>query len=39
MATAAAGWGYLGAGEAIGDWGADIVVDAPPALLHWLELA
>jgi N-acetyl-D-muramate 6-phosphate phosphatase len=39
MATVAAGWGYLGAGEAIGDWGADIVIDAPPALLHWLELA
>jgi len=39
MATVAAGWGYLGAGEAIGDWGADIVIDAPHALLHWLELA
>ncbi len=39
MATVAAGWGYLGAGEAIGDWGADIVIDAPQALLHWLDLA
>jgi N-acetyl-D-muramate 6-phosphate phosphatase len=39
MATVAAGWGYLGAGEAIGDWGADIVIDAPHALLHWLDLA
>ena len=39
MATLAAGWGYLGAGEAIGDWGADAVIAAPPALLSWLELA
>lgn len=39
MATVAAGWGYLGAGEAIADWGADIVIDAPHALLHWLDLA
>lgn len=39
MATLAAGWGYLGAGEAIGDWGADAVLDAPNALLHWLGLA
>ena len=38
MATLAAGWGYLGAGEAIGDWGADAVIAAPRALLSWLEL-
>ncbi len=39
MATLAAGWGYLGAGEAIGDWGADAVLEHPMALLHWLGLA
>ncbi len=39
MATLAARWGYLGAGEAIDDWGADAVLDAPHALLHWLGLA
>lgn len=39
MFTVAAGWGYLGAGEAIGDWGADLVIDDPHAILHWLELA
>jgi len=39
MATLAAAWGYLGAGEAVADWGADAVIDAPDALLRWLELA
>lgn len=39
MATLAAGWGYLGAGEAIDAWGADAVMAAPDALLQWLELA
>lgn len=39
MVTAAAGWGYLGQGEAIGDWGADVVVDSPHKLLHWLQVA
>ena len=39
MATVAAGWGYLGQGEAIEAWGADAVVDSPEALLHWLQLA
>jgi len=39
MATVAAAWGYLGAGEAIGAWGADAVIEAPDALLNWLELA
>jgi phosphoglycolate phosphatase len=39
MATLAAGWGYLGQGEPIGDWGADAVLEEPIALLHWLGLA
>lgn len=38
MATVAAGWGYLGAGESVHDWGADHVVETPAALLNWLEL-
>jgi 2-phosphoglycolate phosphatase len=38
MCTVAAGWGYLGQGEAIGDWGADVVVESPEELLHWLQL-
>lgn len=33
MRTVAASWGYLGAGEAIGDWGADHVIDLPEQLL------
>ena len=39
MATIAAGWGYLGQGEAIEAWGADAVIEEPAALLRWLELA
>jgi 2-phosphoglycolate phosphatase len=39
MSTLAAGWGYLGQGEAIVDWGADRVLSSPAELLHWLELA
>lgn len=39
MATAAAAWGYLGEGEPVAQWGADLVLDEPGALLHWLELA
>lgn len=39
MATLAAAWGYLGAGEPIHAWGADAVIAEPAALLHWLELA
>lgn len=39
MATLAAAWGYLGAGESIEDWGADVVLDSPSQLLTWLELA
>jgi phosphoglycolate phosphatase len=38
MATLAAGWGYLGQGDAIGAWGADAVIEEPPELLQWLEL-
>lgn len=38
MATVAAGWGYLGAGEPIEDWGADHVADTPDALLKWLAM-
>jgi N-acetyl-D-muramate 6-phosphate phosphatase len=39
MGTLAAAWGYLGAGEAIEDWGADLVLNVPNELLNWLELA
>ncbi|MFY9510648.1 MAG: phosphoglycolate phosphatase [Rubrivivax sp.] len=38
MATLAAAWGYLGAGEPIEAWGADAVIAEPAALLRWLEL-
>ena len=38
MATLAAGWGYLGQGEPVADWGAHAVLVEPSALLHWLEL-
>ena len=36
MATAAAAWGYLGAGESVGSWGADAILEHPDDLLHWL---
>jgi phosphoglycolate phosphatase len=39
MATLAAGWGYLGQGERIDDWGADAVLREPAQLLNWLQLA
>ena len=39
MPSLAAGWGYLGRGEAIDAWGADAVLPVPDALLKWLELA
>jgi 2-phosphoglycolate phosphatase len=39
MATLAAAWGYLGAGDAIEHWGADHVLAEPAQLLNWLELA
>jgi N-acetyl-D-muramate 6-phosphate phosphatase len=39
MVTLAAGWGYLGQGDAIEHWGADAVITEPAALLNWLGLA
>jgi len=39
MRTVAASWGYLGAGEAIGEWGADHVIDLPDELLKLLGIA
>lgn len=39
MATGAAAWGYLGEGDAIEHWRADVVLNAPKELLNWLELA
>ena len=39
MATLAAAWGYLGPATPVHDWGADVVLDEPDALLKWLELA
>ncbi|MES2889843.1 MAG: phosphoglycolate phosphatase [Pseudomonadota bacterium] len=39
MRTVAAGWGYLGAGEPIGQWGADQVAENPDQFLKWLDLA
>lgn len=37
--TIAAAWGYLGQGEPITAWGADVVHDHPSQLLNWLNLA
>jgi N-acetyl-D-muramate 6-phosphate phosphatase len=39
MATVVAAWGYLGQGDSIDEWGADVIVDGPDALLNWLNLA
>jgi len=39
MHTVAAGWGYLGLGESIGDWGADHVIETPSQLLNLLAMA
>jgi phosphoglycolate phosphatase len=39
MATLAAAWGYLGAGESVDTWGADAVIHSPNQLLNWLDLA
>ena len=39
MLTVAVAWGYLGKAEAIGDWGADHVIDAPHQLLNLPGLA
>lgn len=38
MPTIAAGWGYLGQGETIEAWAADVVVHTPAELLDWLQL-
>jgi N-acetyl-D-muramate 6-phosphate phosphatase len=38
MATAAAAWGYLGAGEPVDAWGADIVLTLPDDLLKLLAM-
>ena len=37
MRTLAAGWGYLGSGEAVGAWNADAVIESPAELLAWLD--
>ncbi|WP_119153038.1 phosphoglycolate phosphatase [Caldimonas tepidiphila] len=39
MRTVAVRWGYLGQGEPIERWGADILVGDPVGLLKWLDLA
>lgn len=39
MGTAAAAWGYLGAGEPIAAWGADHVIESPDQLLNLLTMA
>lgn len=38
MATVAAGWGYLGEGANVHDWGADHVSHEPAGLLQWLGM-
>lgn len=37
MPTVAVRWGYLGQGEPIEAWGADVIFDRPSELLHWLS--
>ena len=39
MATVAAAWGYLGQGEPVQAWSADLLLDSPSGLLQWLDLA
>lgn len=39
MRTVAAAWGYLGLGEPVQDWGADVVIEFPAQLLNALDLA
>ena len=39
MPTIAVRWGYLGDGEPIEAWGADVVLDAPSQLVEWLRAA
>ena len=36
MAMVAATWGYLGLGESVHSWGADVLLDAPKQLPDWL---
>lgn len=38
MRTVAAAWGYLGLGEPISDWNADVVIESPGELLQWLAM-
>lgn len=38
MRTIAAAWGYLGLGEPISAWNADVVVETPDQLLQWLPM-
>lgn len=38
MATLVAGWGYMGQGDAVHDWGADAVLAEPGEILNWLRL-
>lgn len=37
MPTVAVRWGYLGQGEPIEAWGADVIFDRPSQLLDWLN--
>jgi phosphoglycolate phosphatase len=39
MGTLAAAWGYLGVAAPVHEWPADHVLDAPQALLQWLQMA
>lgn len=39
MRTIAVGWGYLGAAEPIGEWGADHVANSPAELLQFVLMA
>jgi len=39
MPTVAVRWGYLGQGEPVDAWGADVVIDTPAELLAWLSRA
>ena len=39
MAMVAATWGYLGLGEPVHSWGADVLMDSPSQLLEWLRAA
>lgn len=39
MRTVAVTWGYLGRDACVTDWGADLIIETPDALLKWLNLA